>query len=232
MTSPIVEKIQKLFALANDPAASEGERDNALRMAGALMAKYNIDQAAVHAKAGTKAKITQVEAEADKTWHGWISWGVAHLMGCKTTFNAQGNIVFYGPLEVIDAAKVTYESIVSQIEMLYKQNLPKGMSQAARANFRRTFKDAAASRVQQRIKEIVANLRTKDAIAQQATGCTALVIARSIDQQLAEIEEWMVTEGGFTRKPQDKLSRARRGGLGSSLGRKAGDQVKIQGTLR
>lgn len=230
--SAIVEKIQKLFALANDPAATEGERDNALRMAGALMAKHNIDQAAIHAKAGTKAKITSVQAEADKTWHGWISWGVSHLMGCKSTYRDDGNINFYGPPEVIDAARMTYDSIVQQIEMLYKQNLRSGMSQSARANFRRTFKEAAASRVQQRIKEIVENLRTRDAIAQQATGCTALVIARSIDQQLADIEEWMVKEAGFARVPPTKLSRSRRGGLGTSLGRRAGDQVKIQGTLK
>lgn len=35
--NPIVEKVRKLLNLANDESASEGERDNALRMAHAFL---------------------------------------------------------------------------------------------------------------------------------------------------------------------------------------------------
>lgn len=37
-----LERVRKMLALANDAAAAEGERDNALRMAHATLAKYNL----------------------------------------------------------------------------------------------------------------------------------------------------------------------------------------------
>lgn len=39
----ILERVRKMLALANDERAAEGERDNALRMAHNLMAKYQLD---------------------------------------------------------------------------------------------------------------------------------------------------------------------------------------------
>lgn len=43
----ILGRIRKMLALANNEGASEGERDNALRMAHATLAKYNLDMAEV-----------------------------------------------------------------------------------------------------------------------------------------------------------------------------------------
>ena len=40
----IVSKVRKMMAIANDAGATQGERDNALRMAYATMAKYNIEE--------------------------------------------------------------------------------------------------------------------------------------------------------------------------------------------
>jgi len=47
--NPIIEKIKKLLALAADSGATEGERDNAIRMAHGLLAKHNLDMAQVTA---------------------------------------------------------------------------------------------------------------------------------------------------------------------------------------
>ena len=38
-------RVRKMLALANDAAATEGERENALRMAHATLAKYNLELA-------------------------------------------------------------------------------------------------------------------------------------------------------------------------------------------
>lgn len=43
--NPILEKVKKLLALAGNAGATEGERDNALRMAHGLLAKHNLDMA-------------------------------------------------------------------------------------------------------------------------------------------------------------------------------------------
>lgn len=42
MTERILERVRKLLALANDDAATEGERDNALRMAHATLMKHQL----------------------------------------------------------------------------------------------------------------------------------------------------------------------------------------------
>jgi hypothetical protein len=43
----ILERIRKMLRLAGDKSASEGERDNAMRMARATLEKYNLDMAEV-----------------------------------------------------------------------------------------------------------------------------------------------------------------------------------------
>lgn len=46
----IINRVKKMMALANDPAASDGERENALRMSYAILAKYNLDMTDVEGK--------------------------------------------------------------------------------------------------------------------------------------------------------------------------------------
>jgi hypothetical protein len=41
----VLERVRKMMRLANDAAATDGERDNALRMAHATLAKYNLTMA-------------------------------------------------------------------------------------------------------------------------------------------------------------------------------------------
>lgn len=43
----VLERVRKMIRLANDSGATEGERDNALRMARATLEKYNLDMAQV-----------------------------------------------------------------------------------------------------------------------------------------------------------------------------------------
>lgn len=47
MEDKIINRIKKMLALANDAAAAEGERDNAMRMAYNLLAKHNLTMATV-----------------------------------------------------------------------------------------------------------------------------------------------------------------------------------------
>lgn len=51
--SKVLGRVRKMLALAGDAAASEGERDNALRMAHATLAKHNLSLAEVVAQGGT-----------------------------------------------------------------------------------------------------------------------------------------------------------------------------------
>ena len=50
MSDKILDRVRKLLAIANDERANEGERDNALRMAHNLLAKYQLDMSDVDAR--------------------------------------------------------------------------------------------------------------------------------------------------------------------------------------
>lgn len=56
----IVERVQKMLNLGRDKGASEGERDNAMRMVQAYLAKYNLDMETVE---GTMPKRDQKKQE-------------------------------------------------------------------------------------------------------------------------------------------------------------------------
>lgn len=81
----IIARVQKLLNLANDDAASEGERENALRMAHATLLKHNIDMSQVDKF--TRDKEDPREEMAVDGWN--LVWcrgvrdAVARLFFCK-----------------------------------------------------------------------------------------------------------------------------------------------------
>lgn len=217
----IQDKIRKLFALANDKSATEGEATNALAMATALMAKYNIDH--IPDKSNVKGD-RRTTGKLDN-WQLWMMTVCARLNGCKT---ARGRLTssFFGRPEDTAAAWEMHIFLINQIERLYKRDLPPRLSQSARANYRRTYKQACSIRLYERADEILTALRTQD---HQISGCTALVVAQSFDQRMHEAEEFIRSQGMTIRTGK---SRATHVGLGTFEGMRAGDEVKINEMVR
>ena len=79
--------------------------------------------------------------------------------GCKVLFWRSGKhgFAFIGRPDNTDAAEMTMMWLTQQIKELYKANLPKGLTQPQRQEFRKTFKVACAHRVYLRAAEFVAN---------------------------------------------------------------------------
>lgn len=87
----IIDRIRKMLALANDQAATEGERDNALRMAYATMAKHNIDAARVEAT-GTKEPRLNLDSEGwSMLWAKQMYLCMGELFFCKYYFGRKIN---------------------------------------------------------------------------------------------------------------------------------------------
>lgn len=86
----IVNRIKKMLALASDSAATEGERDNALRMAYNLMAKYNIDQSRVEA-AGQDPRVNYDFTGWSMVWAAHIHQAVGRLFFCRTIRGSKVN---------------------------------------------------------------------------------------------------------------------------------------------
>lgn len=87
-TDRIIERVRKMMNLANNAGATEGERDNALRMAHATMAKYNIEQAALEARgeAVDPRGIRRVNFFG-RPWARTVAAAMAELFFCEYLFN-------------------------------------------------------------------------------------------------------------------------------------------------
>lgn len=88
----IIARVRKMLALANDKAATEGERDNALRMAHATLAKYNLDIAVVESSSGktngsVAPRVRHYTTFYGRPWARLVSQGVAELMFCHYLFS-------------------------------------------------------------------------------------------------------------------------------------------------
>lgn len=194
----MVNKIKKLLALGNDLAATEGERDNALRMAYKLMTKHNVDMARVEAF-GHKVDEERINFE-NKSW-SW-TWAkqtnliVADLFFCKYYYSFKINgtqcMHHYVGREsnaATAAAMADYvvNSILREGRKIYKQNTAPGT---------RAFAIGAMHKLHERVQEIK---RQQAAESDAETSGTALVLA-SLYQTEADANEELMPADLRTKK--------------------------------
>lgn len=80
----VLGRVRKMMALANDKAASDGERDNALRMAYNTLAKHNLSMAEAEA-AGAKSEEPRERGftmSRDQPWCRTVAHAIANLFFC------------------------------------------------------------------------------------------------------------------------------------------------------
>jgi len=228
MSSSIHDKIAKLLAFANDKRANESEAANALKFATALMLKHNISEDEIRKNDGPKV-CRGDEFEMDKKWKEYVSYT------CQLMYSVKGlwygdRFVFVGRADNIDAAQQTYAFICDQVETLYKQTLPKGMSKSERAQYRRDFKLNCAIRVWTRANQIMKELMKSDQEAIAATGSTALVIVNKRRELEDEIEDFF-QEMGTTKKKQSRAISVKTS-RGGADGLKAGNNVQLNRSVQ
>jgi hypothetical protein len=218
VTYNIKSKIAKLLSLAHDEGATEHEAARAMELATALMMKHNISENELPTDQKPKMGYSEYN-EWDKKWHKYAMAAVCQLYSVKSLVSRE-KIRFAGRLDNIDVAEQTYKFICEQVERLYKVDLPRGMSKSDRAQFRRDFKIMCANRVYQRAQEIVKNLEKK---APEMTG--SVVNARK--QLMDEVNEFI----GAVKYRKSRAVKVN-ASLGSTLGYKAGDNVRLNWEVR
>lgn len=213
----VMDKIRKLFRLANDKGATENERDVALEMAHALMLRHNIKD--VEEDRVVEAVLGEwMHVDKDDQWEVVVSIVAATLYSCRSVHTKSGSYQFVGKPENNEAAGETFLFVCAQIEVLYKEALrvyDGRLNKAGRAELRKTFKYSCALRCLQRAREIVAKSRN------DIPSHMALVV---IDQSLAAADELIKDVKKSKARPQ-KI------GIGSHAGWEAGDRVRLQGTV-
>lgn len=194
-----------------------------------LMLMHGIQQSELMQSKSVAGRSETTEIDTD--WQKVAADAAGKLFGCMTLFSksrTNGIPVFYyvGRPDNHDAARQTFSYLCDQIERLYKNALPRGMTQKDRANFRRTFKYACAHRVYVRAVALVQEM------SEQGTGeegGTALVVQNHFDKLADEVDTFLKDSGVNIRMVRPKRRSA---GLGTAAGFVAGDAVNLRGTLK
>lgn len=228
MSDDIKIKIQKLLNLANNAGATEAEGAAAMEAAQRLAMKHGISlfEAATAAKSEHRvhAAMAPVFKMRDETWHAPLRSAMMALYNCRCVTSRYSDgleIKFFGESSTIDNVKPTYLWLIDQVERLYKENLPPGMSKAERANYRRTFKFACAQRAAFRAQEL-----GKPSAISSSTG-TALVVVDTFQREVQQATNALINSiyGGRLRQTTIKAKKAGRGTLD---GMRAGNNVKLR----
>lgn len=226
----IQDRIRKLIAMAEHSGGNDNEMKNAMAMASEMMMKHGISRASLDSKPASIIEGTQFPMNYD--WYIYAAEAMKHLFGVVTIsylhWDKSKTSAFIGRPDNVDAAQDTFAFVVMQVEMLYKQALPKGMTQKARAEYRKYFKVTCAKRVLQRCREVEAHQTSDDLTG--AGGGTALAIIGHREQLANEVEEYMAREHPSipTRIKKGPTGRVGITGLGAMFaGERAGDTVDL-----
>jgi hypothetical protein len=192
----IINRIKKMLALANDLAATEGERDNALRMAYNLMAKHNLDIAEIEAH-GKKAEEQRIDFQND-SWSWLWAKQVNHIVGClffckyyygRSINGTQCEHHFIGRESNAMTAAVMADYIVNSIlkegRKIGKQNT---------SPITRSFCVGAMQALSARVTQIIAEKEKE--LQGSATPGTALVLASFYKNEQGANEQWLVEHVG------------------------------------
>jgi hypothetical protein len=125
------QRVRSLMALIDNPATAEGERDNAMRMLSNLIARHQIDIAALRQKENTgPAKIVSFEVNLSNRFNlggvraSALAWAVAHPLGGTTikwwrstdSTKKETRFVVFVSEDVVDFAKMLVASFTMQME--------------------------------------------------------------------------------------------------------------------
>lgn len=175
----ILNRIKKMLALANDAGATEGERDNAMRMAYNLMAKHNLDLADLPPDQVGESREQQTATISADKWARELGGLTAKLFFCKyyfgrTSTSGKDNHVFVGrqsnAVTALHMMEYLLKSIRREASRRYKSpTSPEG----------RSFCVGAVVTLRQRVRDMIA---TPPAELASASTALALVNLRKSEE--------------------------------------------------
>jgi hypothetical protein len=156
-----LSRVKKMMALANDSAASEGERDNALRMAHATLAKWNLSMAeALKSNPNATAEENRSHDKhaatiRDQPWARRVAAAVGSMMFCECYFIRQGKgkvAMYFVGLDTNAAAAA--ELAMRVVKSIMSEANSKWKLQADPGPWWTNFCKGAADTVSERCKDL------------------------------------------------------------------------------
>jgi hypothetical protein len=203
----VLNRVKKMMRLANDAAASEGERDNALRMAHATLAKYNLTmaQADGHDSNPQEAREQGQMVMKDYPWMLQCGNAIAQLMFCAF-FSIKGRsgtrtYCYVGKASNVFTAREMTTYVINSINAEAKRTAGRETGNTG-GTYWRSFCKGAAARLAERCAEI---RRTAEA-APKVPG-TALVLASVYQLELKANQAFIAQELNITLRSRSSGQR-------------------------
>lgn len=219
----IVSRIRKMMAIANDAAASEGERDNAMRMALKLLAKHNLSMKQIEDSVAPEERGKTVWSERNFPWARQIASAVSRLFFCKYYY------VAYSSKGVCEHNFVGLESnAVTAMEMT-KYVITSVRAEAAKyvretgIGTPRDFAKGAALRIYARCEAL--RKEAEQESAAEATPGTSLVLASVYQQEQAANDAFLAAMNVKLKTSKDRQHAA--GSRGFWAGHEYGGKVSL-----
>jgi len=207
----IIDKIRKLFALANDKSATGAEGENALRMANAMLSKHSLE---MHQLTGHDETVFCTFAEYNLKTPGSMTviGAISRFYNCRIIFDYNWEI----PKSLIigtGANRMTATIVIDQIIDQIKKEC-KGENAA--------YKQGAAEGLAEVCRRITTD-RTKDTT--EILPGTGLMVIDQKKQQLAAADAFVEENFGNLGKTRRKKSSA----AGREYGRGLNPGARVQG---
>jgi hypothetical protein len=187
--NPILEKVKKLLALAGNAGTTEGERDNALRMAHGLLAKHNLDMADLHAHCQQEGREDYTHAYHGIGWCRYVSNSIAKLFFCKYYYGRKVNSYkvehhFVGKTSNTATAALMSEYVIRSILKECRNRFGHELNAQARS-----FALGAQSKIAERVAELI-----KEAKPEGGTS-TSLVVQALYKTEVEANEAFLKADG-------------------------------------
>lgn len=224
----IINRVKKLLALASDTAASDGERDNALRMAYATVAKYNLDMQDIEGKSPDAPQEARCERRCEAYGRPWamdLAHSVARLLFCKfyymrRTVSVKKDYVtmcFVGKESNAEAAAEVSRVL---IESIFREAKRKMREHEENVTWRRSFCTGAAFKVGDRVRDLQRSTPSLEAPMKdedgedipmlesdkQAARSTALVLVNLAKSEAEANEAWVKAQVGELKASKGRRS--------------------------
>lgn len=217
----IIERVRKMLALANDAAASEGERDNAMRMAYNLLAKHNLDIADVGSTQPQEVREQQVARMSVYPWARGIAHSIAGLFFCSYYFSrGSGKLAhhyFVGKQSNAIAANEMSQYIIASVFKELRQRFGSETSPEARS-----FAVGVETALRRRCREL------REAAEREAKGVSSgreLVLASLYEQERKANDQWIADNVGGLKTQPDRTKGVH--GDAYRAGKAHGDSISL-----
>lgn len=223
----ILNRVKKMMALANDAAASDGERENALRMAYATMAKYNLEMADVEGQPDcptpNEPRQNMSSEFYGRPWAVSLCSAVAKLFFCKYYYRLTGKNQAHHHFVGKESNATTAEEVARVlVESIRRESGRQMRSLDQNATWRRSFATGAAFKISDRVRELMSGTAALEGVS---TG-RALTLVNLRDQELTLNHRFLQESGVVLRVARrqassniaaDAYSRGRTYGSGLNL---------------